>query len=196
MAPAPISSLITGRSAHISDDERYRYNLVRRLAHNPEFPEVGHRDAVVTFVGLNPSTADGAVDDPTIRRCVRYAYDWGFSTLLMVNLFALRATDPKELPRNVGNDPIGPLNDEAIGSAVRASSLVVAAWGANQFARPRGTRVSHGGLLGEYAVLGKTKAGDPRHPLYVSKTALPVHHRTMAPVALPARDVGVSPLDG
>lgn len=61
--------------------------------------------SVALFVMLNPSTADATDDDPTIRRCIRFARDWGHARLLVANLYALRATDPRALSRHP--DPVG-----------------------------------------------------------------------------------------
>src|SRR5262245_2535132 len=108
-------------SADISSDGVYRYSLSRRLSHG---------DRAVLFVGLNPSTADGATDDPTIRRCVGFARSWGFDWLLMGNLYALRSTDPKGLMRV--EDPIGPKNQGKLRNLTRRTELVVAAWGARR----------------------------------------------------------------
>lgn len=76
-------------SADVSACGRYRYWLSRRLS-------MGER--TILFVGLNPSTADAALDDPTIRRCVGFARAWGFDWLFMGNVNAFRSTDPKGLP--------------------------------------------------------------------------------------------------
>jgi hypothetical protein len=184
----PISSLVVGRSAWISTDDLYRYQLTRQLKPNPNVSTIG---MTVTFVGLNPSIADATVDDPTVRRCIGYAYDWGFTLLHMVNLFAKRATNPRKL--RSGASAIGEHNDDCIHSCCKNSHLVVAAWGADPFAPARASRVISDGLLGDYAVLGLTRDGQPRHPLYMSKTAVPFDPRTREPVALPAR-VGVHPL--
>ena len=83
----------------------------------------------VTFVMLNPSTADAEDDDATIRRCRAFAKLWGFNRLVVVNLFAYQSTDPKVL-RTI-EDPIGPENDAFIERAVLSSEMVIAAWGNN-----------------------------------------------------------------
>ena len=90
------------------DQGEYRYFLARcRPATGLLWPIGGKRQGeTVCFVTLNPSTADAMADDPTIRRCQRFAWDWGFDRLSVVNLFALRAPDPQEL--RVHPDPAGP----------------------------------------------------------------------------------------
>ena len=90
-----------GEAGDASDDRRYRYELSRIW--DAALPPV-------LFVGMNPSTADEEQDDPTIRRCIRFARDWGYGGLLMGNLYALRATDPQELTRAVEPpDTISPI---------------------------------------------------------------------------------------
>jgi hypothetical protein len=114
---------------------------------------------------LNPSTADDTRDDPTIRRCVAFSKAWGYPGLIVVNLYALRATNPTQLW--TAADPIGPRNDTTLQEVMdTASGKVVAAWGAH--ARP--TRVARLRDLTTVPMwcLGTTKAGAPRHPLYVS----------------------------
>lgn len=117
---------------------------------------------------LNPSTADATQDDPTIRRCVGFAEARSFTHLAVVNLFALRSTDPEMLA--VDHDPVGPENDKWIQEEIAKARLVVVAWGAHQFARERAAHVLKmiPADLGPVC-LGKTKAGYPRHPLYVPK---------------------------
>jgi hypothetical protein len=123
---------------------------------------------------LNPSTADAEHDDPTIRRCIRFAQDWGFAQLKVVNLYAYRATDPRHL-RNVihaGADAIGPENDCTIAKVVGGSDLVICAWGANNTYR-REARVLD--LIAAPHTLGLSAvAGKPRHPLYVRADVFPV----------------------
>lgn len=151
------------READISDDSRYRYTLLRRWT-------VGGPAA--TFVMLNPSTADAEQDDPTIRRCIGYARAWGMSAVRVVNLYALRATNPRELWQAA--DPVGPSNDAAIAScalvAAHFGHPIVAAWGAH--ARPdRVAAVLALPGMERLHSLGVTKAGQPRHPLYLPAAA-------------------------
>lgn len=149
--------------ASFSDDRRYRYLLWR---------EWDARRPRCCFVLLNPSTADQASDDPTIRRCVGFARRWGFGAVDVVNLFALRATNPVELHRAAA--PVGPENDRWIARAHRRAALTVAAWGAHGALLGRGARV--GRLLagaGRLRRFASTKGGQPRHPLYLTAAARP-----------------------
>ena len=75
-------------SATLSVCRKYRYEIWRRWRGG---------DGTAVFIGLNPSTADATQDDPTIRRCVGFARQWGFDWLFMGNLYAYRSTDPKPL---------------------------------------------------------------------------------------------------
>ncbi len=140
-------------------DGPYRYLLWRRWADA----------ASVLFVMLNPSTADALRDDPTIRRCLGYARAWGFGAVEVVNLFAWRATDPRELRR--AGDPVGPGNDRVIAEAAARNHAVIAAWGLHGALLDRGSRVA--ALLAPFGArcLGATAAGMPRHPLYLRATA-------------------------
>lgn len=145
--------------AILSEDGRYRYLLTR---------DWGDGEGRLTFVMLNPSTADATQDDPTIRRCLGFARSAGFSGIAVLNLYAMRATDPRELRHAI--DPVGPENDATLRSAfawaAERKSPIVAAWGTHGD-RERVRRVKE--LLGRNDVrhLGLTKDGAPRHPLYV-----------------------------
>lgn len=145
--------------AEISECGLYRYTLHR------EIDQVTRWVKPCLFIMLNPSTADAVQDDPTIRRCIKFAEREGCTSLTVVNLFALRATDPGEL---IGHaDPIGPLNDQRIEEMVDQHSLgiVVAAWGAHPMAQKRGADVR--AKFGPFKCLGITKNGSPKHPLYI-----------------------------
>jgi len=155
-------------SATFSFDRRHRYELTRQWSGegdvSPRF---------VNFVMLNPSTADAFVLDPTNRRCVGFARDWGFDGLITTNVFAWRSTDPRGLRQ--ASDPVGPDNDAFLVEAARRAELVVAAWGVHAAFDGRGSTVRR--LLRsvgvEPRVLRLTKDGHPGHPLYVPATTSP-----------------------
>jgi hypothetical protein len=151
-------------------DGPYRYALGRTWAPGPR----------VCWVMLNPSTADATHDDPTIRRCIGLSRAWGYGALVVVNLFALRATDPSDLYR--AKDPTGLLNDEVILREAKAAARVVAAWGAHGGYLSRGAQVRDLLLLHGLSIdcLGLTNAGHPRHPLYLPSTATPESWRRPA----------------
>lgn len=152
--------------ARISECGRYRWWLARRWVQRG--PDV----RVALFVMLNPSSADALMDDPTIRRCTGFARRLGCGQLEVVNLYALRATNPVELL--VHADPIGPMNDAAIAWAASRADVVVAAWGAFGGRSPmRQARVEAVRALLPDAVvcLGRTRDGHPRHPLYLPADA-------------------------
>jgi hypothetical protein len=150
------------RTAVISDCGRYRYSLGRRWGRGP----------VLAWVMLNPSTADAEVDDPTIRRCIGYGRAWGFEGI--VDLFALRATYPREVSRAA--EPIGPANDETLLWA-SCADWVMAAWGAHPWARRRAADV-YRLIGGEMLCLGTTRDGSP--PAVCAEGG-PVHTLASAP---------------
>lgn len=147
------------KCADFSPCRKYRYSLRRHWGDMLNDDAPGY----VMFIGLNPSTADETNDDPTIRRCINFAKAWGFSGLCMTNLFAFRATDPKDMI--AADDAVGPDNDAWLRCLSDGASLVVAAWGVHGTHQGRDKAVA--GLLGAMDCLGTTKDGHPRHPLYV-----------------------------
>lgn len=149
--------------AYISKDGVYRYNLVR---------EWGDADSPgMLFIMLNPSTADAVEDDPTIRRCINFAKREGCGYLEVVNLFAFRATDPSDM--KAASDPVGEENDIVIRQALDDADVVVCGWGAHGSYRGRDeeviTLIRNSGH--DAMALGVTKAGLPRHPLYLKNDA-------------------------
>jgi len=149
----------TRTSAVLSDDRTYRYRLTRTW--DTEKP-------TVALIMLNPSTADETADDPTIRRCLDYAKRWGYGTLVVGNLFALRATDPSELTDH--DAPIGPENDSHLQEICDEAEKVVVAWGTNGTVEGREREVAV--LLdADLYALNTTKDGHPNHPLYQPKDA-------------------------
>lgn len=152
----------------------YRYTLGRDLIGSPT---AAHKPCL--FIMLNPSTADANLDDPTIRRCIGFAKREGCTFLTVVNLFAYRATDPADLVGEfqMGTDIFGPDNVQHVNRELRRHNrdlghLVIAAWGAHPFAE-MAHEVRKQVLAAGALCLGTTKAGEPRHPLYLkSDTAL------------------------
>lgn len=145
-------------TAVFSDCGRYRYWLTRELAeHGP----------IVAFVMLNPSTADAERLDPTVRRCVGYARDWGASALIVANIFALRSTNPRALYESA--DPVGPENEGYIRYAAREADVVVCAWGAHGALHRQGEIAFRWLTLAgaQPRALSITKDGHPAHPLYL-----------------------------
>lgn len=146
----------TERAAALSPCGTYRYTLMR--VWDPFAP-------CVLWACLNPSKANASEDDPSVRKMVGFARRWGYGSITIVNLFAYRATDPRDLER--AGRPIGPENYAHILAAARSADLVVCAWG--QHAPRDGLRTYAVrrliGSAGRAAVcLGRTKSGEPNHP--------------------------------
>lgn len=149
------------RSAVFSTDNQFRYELVRTW-------DNGHEPLV--FIMLNPSVADDVDDDPTIRRCIGFAKNAGYGGIHVVNLFGWIATYPDQLRGRIrsGMDCVGPDNDGAIRRAV-AIGPVCAAWGLCPSWAEMRVEYVHRSLVNparNLFVLGLTRDGHPRHPLY------------------------------
>ena len=150
-----------GPTAQFSPDRIYRYELIRPLAAGP--------GPICVFAMLNPSTAAEFTDDATVRRCKYFAVRLGATELRIVNLYAFRATEPRQLWKTA--DPIGPGNDTwiraAADAALATNGFVVAAWGAH--ARTARADAVTAILTSTTTVhcLGTTQSGAPRHPLYL-----------------------------
>lgn len=162
---------------------RYRYWLARDIGGDG-------RGGPALFILHNPSTADASRDDPTIRRCIGYARRFGCRRMIAVNRVAVRATDPAAV--FTAADPVGPLNDAAIARAAAvvgaACGIIVAAWGAfgtnaaqRRVCQRRDEAVVPLLAEAELHALGVTRAGHPRHPLYLAATARPRSWRPPRP---------------
>lgn len=152
-------------SATFSPCGRYRYTLMR-----PVSAELGR----LTLVMLNPSTADADHDDPTIRRCLGLARRLAVGELVVVNLYALRSTDPAALLADP--DPVGPENDSVLrqvlaGAGFIGPGFVVAAWGAHRAVAEERVQLVLDLAGDRLMCLGVTKSGAPRHPLYLPADA-------------------------
>lgn len=151
--------------AEFSPCRVYRYTLTRVIR--------GNSKRVITWIMLNPSTADETQDDPTIRRVLDFSRQWGFGIVHVVNLFALRATDPKVMLSH--SEPIGADNNAHILRLSLAAEMVVCAWGAHGTHLGRGDAVKgivrSGGISLYYLKL--TASDQPGHPLYLSGSLTP-----------------------
>lgn len=154
-------------SAVISDCGQYRYMLQRD-------GDLTATKGPAVFIMLNPSTADAELDDATIRRCRGFAQAWRCDGLVVVNLYAYRARDPRFLWKS-NLDPVGPENNAHIARTAAGAGEIVCAWGAeakvNRVAEVVAILTAAGARL---KCLGVTKSGAPRHPLYVKASQDPV----------------------
>jgi len=154
-----------GKGAVLDPTGRYRFQLWRLWG-------AGQR---IGWIGLNPSVADASKDDPTIRRMVRFARDWGYDGITVVNLFPLRATDPRQLQEHALPEDVRRANLEHILAAAAQCPMLIAAWGVRGGLDQTDTvtrmrlREAGRGLW----CLRKTKAGHPEHPLYVPANTKP-----------------------
>ncbi|SFJ51401.1 DUF1643 domain-containing protein [Celeribacter neptunius] len=151
-------------TAVYSDCEHYRYSLVRTW--EPE-----GRKAL--FVMLNPSTATEVQNDPTVERCERRARALGFGAFCVTNIFAWRDTDPRKM--RAATDPVGPENDAAIADWAQWADQIVCAWGTHGAHLGRGAAVETllRGTGRDLYHLGLSKAGHPKHPLYIAYSQQP-----------------------
>lgn len=141
----------------------YRYRLQR------DWRAAFEKSRTMCFVMLNPSTADAEFDDPTIRKCIGFSKREGCTRLDVVNLFAYRTTNPRELDSVELDEAIGPKNDEHIADALASSDVVVVAWGAHALEDRAATVLEMIRKMElEALCLKTTKSGAPWHPLYVA----------------------------
>ncbi|CUH53858.1 DUF1643 domain-containing protein [Shimia marina] len=151
-------------SAIYSDCETYRYALTRIW--DSARPRL-------LFIMLNPSKATEQQNDPTIERCERRARALGFGGFRAVNIFALRETDPKKMRQHPA--PAGPDNDAVVAESCLWADTILAAWGAHGDHQQRGFQMRDvlQSTGQDIHCLGLTKAGHPRHPLYIAYTQQP-----------------------
>ncbi len=157
------------REAVFSPCRQYRYRLAQIWDASK---------APLTWLMLNPSTADEVKNDPTVERCERRARMWGYGGSIVFNIFAFRATDPKNM--RAQPDPVGPDNDMWLRKIAAQSREfdVIAGWGEH------GEHLSRGGAVldifrqegGCISALKINASGHPAHPLYIAykKTPFPI----------------------
>ena len=163
--------------AEFSGDYKHRYALWRIWDESKP---------LVMFIGLNPSTANETTNDPTIRRVIGMAKQWGFGGVYMMNCFTYVSTDPNELVKDKDLE----WNNRRLLHIARRCQEIVFAWGAFEAAKERGQELA--------AMFPKAKAliinqdGSPRHPLYVPKSVRLVDYAPTHPA--PAQTPPPSPL--
>ena len=142
------------RYAEFDENKKYRYVLKRKWGTND--------DNFVNFVLLNPSKADENEDDPTVNRCIKFAKSWGYDGIWVTNLFAYRATKPKNMKK--ADDPVGEKNDSYILEYAEKSKKIVVAWGNDGDFGNRGNQVIKNlfQFIPLYCFL-INKIGNPKH---------------------------------
>nr|WP_321455296.1 DUF1643 domain-containing protein [uncultured Cohaesibacter sp.] len=150
--------------AHYSPCETYRYSLTRIW--EPQAPKL-------LFIMLNPSTATELKNDPTIERCEQRARALSYGSFRACNLFAFRATEPRDLKRT--KEPIGPENLTFLLQSARWADSILCAWGTHGAYMGMGDAVKNLLLAEGHSLfhLGLSKNGFPKHPLYVAYKTTP-----------------------
>lgn len=147
--------------SHFSACQDYRYAFLQEW--DATLPKV-------MFIGLNPTQMDDNQSNPTLKRCINFAKDWGYGGLYVTNLFARLAATPDLLKQT--EQPIGADNDAWLLKLSQECDLVVAAWGNDGNYQNRSANVRH--LLPNLHCLKVNQSGEPTHPLYQPKTTQPI----------------------
>ncbi|HEA46393.1 MAG TPA: DUF1643 domain-containing protein [Candidatus Pacearchaeota archaeon] len=150
-------------NAVFSEDRVHRYVLIREWDLNKPS---------LMVVSLNPSTADEKKNDPTIRRCIGFAKKWGFGKLIMTNIFAFRATLPKDLFNS--ENPVGNKNDYWLKKLSKKADKVLLAYGNHGKFRNRHDEILK--IIDNPYCIKKSKTGMPMHPLYLKYTKDPIRY--------------------
>ncbi len=148
------------KGAKFSECRKYRYSLWRIWDESK---------GIVMFIGLNPSTADENEDDPTIRRCIKFAESWGYGGIVMCNLFAFKATQPENMKKTAL--PIGFDNDKHLIDWNVFAQKTIAAWGNDGSYLRRSEEIKR--MLSLH-YLKLNKSGEPAHPLYLKGDLKPI----------------------
>jgi len=178
----------------------YRYTLGREYSIEHRLEGVESRPGYIVWLMLNPSEAHESHDDPTVHRCFvrsrsmllgyrdnRSEIRVGWDSAVVLNLFALRATNPEVML--AAEDPVGPMNNPVLREVCSGADFLMIAWGCDGRHRDRDVEVLanlrtqwrvEGGTPRNIYALGLNDAfGDrpsPCHPLYLGydKRAIPL----------------------
>lgn len=169
---------------------KWRYTLWRNWSDEPVHENAdmfrgqpqkkyGTKSDYLQVIGLNPSTADETINDPTVARCIDFAKRWGFGGLCMTNLFAFRATDPDVMKEQLYpiSDPDGDRNNDGwIQETASGAGLILCAWGNHGSFLDRSGKVSFALKTlfpAKLVALAMTNAMQPKHPLYIKADTEP-----------------------
>lgn len=155
--------LFNENGAIFSNCREYRYALWRIWDKSKPY---------VMFIGLNPSTANEITDDPTIKRVQRFAHEWGFGGVYMLNCFPYISTNPTDL-QDISPDR---LNDEHLFNCSQLCNMVVFAWGSFDVVKDKGRDKELMIMFPDAMALIINRDGSPRHPLYVPTRTRPIHY--------------------
>lgn len=151
------------RSAEISECGEYRTELVR--VWNRALP-------VCVWCAMNPSTADGEKDDPSVRKMMGFSARLGYGGFHLLNVLALRTKNPKDLakhphPRYEPNNPSRLAERAKAILWIPSTDPVIMACGDI----PKPFRRDALEVIRAFSVvrcLGFTQSGMPRHPLMLA----------------------------
>lgn len=146
--------------ADFNDLGNHRYSLTRGWL------RLDQEANIAMAIGLNPSTANAAKDDPTIRRICSLLDANGYNMLYMVNLFSYITPYPEELQR-VATCKYDEKQCKKIWAHFRdASRDVIFAWGNFDTVGRDQLAIK---MFPSALCFGKNKNGSPKHPLYLKK---------------------------
>lgn len=159
---------VTAKGAEFSENGKYRYSLSRVWDSNKP---------PCMFVGLNPSTANGIEDDPTIRRVMRFAQDWSHGAVFMLNCFPLVSAYPEALEEFLKAEDYKQHQEKNMEELIRHANVcpkIVFAWGNFEIVKQTGMDKKLSDLFPNALALVVNQDGSPRHPLYVKADTYPI----------------------
>jgi hypothetical protein len=181
-----VSELLLSQPVQVEGDAVFARNRTLRLQLRRWWVDRPKRWAA--WMMLNPSSADASRNDPTMLRVINFTRTWGYDGCIVVNLYPLITSDPREMWRWSQWQKNGPdwyARDDMQGNlgqieeVGRRSCLRVAAFGAQpatrdpywidecveRFTQPFDYPDSGWAHQEECVCLGTTKDGQPIHPL-------------------------------
>jgi len=134
---------------------------------------------LAAWLMLNPSKADGEIDDPTLLRIIHFSRMIGAGGLIGVNMIPYRATDPADMLRALRQGLLSPeilsLNLDYVLAASREAKFHFVAFGvvAPELAWHRRRALEQFSRRADQLLcLGLSPAGWPLHPVARGKFAI------------------------